>query len=144
MPDWPWSIPIWRCGEPFAPRFEWDSGAAYFDQSMKDALLPPENGDYKHFKAKVVSHPSPKELLVSVDDPAGDATLEFALPLRGTIAAGQEIEFSGVARKLYAVALQRALHGRPESGQRPARTLIQGRVQSGQRYVPAAVAATSA
>jgi hypothetical protein len=37
-------------------------------------------------------------LLVSVDDPAGDATLEFALPLRGTIAAGQEIEFSGVAQ----------------------------------------------
>jgi tetratricopeptide (TPR) repeat protein len=74
-----------------------DAGAEYFEQSMKGALLPPENGNFKHFKAKVVSRPNPKELLVSVDDPAGDATLVFALPLRGVIEPGLEIEFSGVA-----------------------------------------------
>lgn len=76
---------------------EGDSAAAYFDQSLKGALVPPETGDFKRFKAKVVSRPGPKELLVSVDDPAGDATLLFAVPLKGTISPGLEIEFAGVA-----------------------------------------------
>ncbi len=85
-------LALWRL---IRTTLEGDGGASYFDQSMKDALLPPQNGDFKHFKAKVVSQPNPKELLVSVDDPVGDATLVFAAPLRGKIDAGLEVEFSG-------------------------------------------------
>ena len=72
-----------------------DGGASYFEQSMKAALLPPPAGDFKQFKAKVVSQPSPKELLVNVDNAAGDVTLVFAAPLRGKVDAGTDIEFSG-------------------------------------------------
>lgn len=87
-------IALWRR---IRTSLESDTGAEYFQQSMKGALLPPDNGDFKRFKAKVVSRPNPKELLVSIDDPAGDATLVFAAPLKGTISADAEIEFSGVA-----------------------------------------------
>jgi tetratricopeptide (TPR) repeat protein len=87
-------LALWRL---IRASLQGDSGAAYFEQSMKGALLPPESGEFKHFKAKVVSRPNPKELLVSVDDAAGDATLVFALPLRGAIEPGQELEFTGVA-----------------------------------------------
>jgi tetratricopeptide (TPR) repeat protein len=87
-------LALWRL---IRTTLEGDSGASYFDQSMKDAVLPPESGDFKRFKAKVISRPNPKELLVSVEDPAGDATLEFATPLKGTIEPGLQIEFAGVA-----------------------------------------------
>ena len=59
-------LALWRL---LRTTLEGDSGANYFEQSMKAALLPPETGDFKRFKATVVSHPNPKELLVSVDDP---------------------------------------------------------------------------
>jgi hypothetical protein len=86
-------IALWRL---IRTTLEGDGGPAYFDQSMKSALLPPQSGEFKQFKAKVVSQPTPKELLVSVDDPTGDATLVFAAPLRGKIDPGAEVQFSGV------------------------------------------------
>ena len=48
------------------------------------------------FNAKVVSQPSPKELLVNVDNLAGDATLKFETPLKGTIDPGTAFKFKGV------------------------------------------------
>ena len=48
------------------------------------------------FTAKVVSQPSPKELLVNVDNPAGDATLKFENPLKGTVDPGTAFKFKGV------------------------------------------------
>jgi tetratricopeptide (TPR) repeat protein len=86
-------LALWRL---IRTTLEGDGGPAYFDEHMKTSLIPPAEGAFKHFKAKVISQPSPKELLVSVEDPAGDATLVFAAPLRGKIDPGAELEFSGV------------------------------------------------
>jgi tetratricopeptide (TPR) repeat protein len=86
-------LALWRL---LRSTLEGDSGPSYFEQSMKAALLPPESGGFKRFKAKVVSRPNPKELLVSVEDPSGDATLVFSAPLRGTLEPGLQLEFAGV------------------------------------------------
>ena len=48
------------------------------------------------FKAKVVSQTSPKELLVSIDELVGDATIKFDEPLKGEIAGGTEMQFKGI------------------------------------------------
>jgi TolA-binding protein len=86
-------LALWRL---LRTTLESDAGAAYFDDKLKGALIPPPGGDFKKFKAKVVSQTSPKELLVSVDGAAGDAALVFAAPLRAKVEAGTEVEFSGV------------------------------------------------
>src|SRR5262249_48945184 len=86
-------IALWRL---LRTTLQGDSGAAYFEQNMKGAQLPPQNGEFKLFKAKVVAQPNPKEVLVSVDNEAGDATLVLATPLRGKIEPGTELEFSGL------------------------------------------------
>lgn len=75
-------------------------GDAYF-ANLKDVGFPPPASDaYKGpamFKAKVVSQPSPKEILVSVDNvPTGDALLKFDDNIKGDIPAGTEIQFKGV------------------------------------------------
>jgi hypothetical protein len=71
-------------------------GDTYFMQ-IKDAEVPPAGqADFTMFQAKVISQPSPKELLVNVDSPAGDATLKFENALKGTIEAGTAIKFKGV------------------------------------------------
>lgn len=73
-------------------------GDMYFTQ-IKDAEIPPAGqAGFTMFSAKVVSQPSPKELLVAVDNPAGDATLEFETPLKGTIDAGTDMKFKGVLK----------------------------------------------
>jgi len=66
-------------------------GDGYFKQQLEGAELPSLDG-------KVVSQPSAHELIVNVDDPAGDARLQFLLALKGTIAAGTSVHFRGVAR----------------------------------------------
>jgi hypothetical protein len=66
-------------------------GDRYFKQQLEGAELPRLDG-------KVVSQPSAHELIVNVDDPAGDARLQFLLALKGTIAAGTSVHFRGVAR----------------------------------------------
>jgi hypothetical protein len=70
-------------------------GDTYFTQ-IKDAAVPPEAGTFTMFRAKVVSQPSPKELLVNVDNLAGDATIKFENPLKGTIDPGTAMKFKGV------------------------------------------------
>ena len=71
-----------------------DGGDAYFAQ-VKDSQIPPQDGAFKMFPAKVVSQ-SGKELVVSVDNGAGDATLKFENPLKGTIDPGTAFMFKGV------------------------------------------------
>jgi hypothetical protein len=71
-------------------------GSTYFAQ-IKDAAVPPAGqAGFTMFRAKVVSQPSPKELLVNVDNLAGDATLKFENPLKGTIDPGTMLKFKGV------------------------------------------------
>jgi len=70
-------------------------GDAYFAM-IKDSAVPPEGGGFTMFRAKVVSQPSPKELLVNVDNLAGDATLKFENPLKGTVDPGTPFKFKGV------------------------------------------------
>lgn len=75
-----------------------DGGEKYFNDSVKDALIPPQTGDFKQFKAKVVSMENPKEIVVSVDDadgPNGDATLVFETPIKTKLDPGAELEFAG-------------------------------------------------
>jgi len=68
-------------------------GDDYFTSSLKDVGLPPPPGD---FGATVVSALSSKELLVSVDNAAGDARLKFDENIKGDIPAGTAIRFRGV------------------------------------------------
>lgn len=71
-------------------------GAMYF-MMIKDSEVPPAGqAGFTMFRAKVVSQPSPKELLVNVDNAAGDATLKFETPLKGTVDPGTEFKFKGV------------------------------------------------
>lgn len=74
-------------------------GDMYFMQ-IKDSEVPPAGQPFTMFKAKVLSQPSPKELLVNVDNLAGDATLEFENPLKGTIDPGTDIQFKGVVKAM--------------------------------------------
>jgi tetratricopeptide (TPR) repeat protein len=71
-------------------------GAAYFNSSMKDALLPT-------FKGKVVSMTpalKPKTIVLAMDDGSnntiGDATLKFDAALPGKVDAGTELTFEGI------------------------------------------------
>jgi hypothetical protein len=71
-------------------------GATYFGQ-IKDSAVPPEGqAGFTMFRAKVISQPSPKELLVNVDNIAGDATLKFETALKGTVDPGTAFKFKGV------------------------------------------------
>ncbi len=69
-------------------------GQAYFDM-IKGSAVPPA-GDFTMFNAKVISQPSPTELLVNVDNLGGDATLKFEMPLKGTVDQGTAFKFKGV------------------------------------------------
>ncbi len=70
-------------------------GDAYFAM-IKGSAPPPPDAGFTMFRAKVISQPSPKELLVNVDNVAGDATLKFENALKGTIDPGTAIKFKGV------------------------------------------------
>lgn len=88
-------IKLWRT---LRDALKADGGDAYFNANVKDALLPPAEGPFKAFKGRVVSMPSPKEIIVAVDEsdgPAGDATLMFETPVRGTVEPGTELTFAG-------------------------------------------------
>ncbi len=71
-------------------------GDNYFTSSAKDTEFPGGANGVMMFRAKVVSQPMPNELLVTVDNPMGDATLKFDSPLKGTVDAGTEFMFKGV------------------------------------------------
>jgi len=76
------------------------NGAAYFESSVKSALLPGGVNGVKRFRAKLVAAKpakNPKELVLSLEDPAGDITLTiFEEPLAGSAPIGTELEFEGV------------------------------------------------
>ncbi len=78
-----------------------DGGAAYFENSMKGALLPGGANGVQKFKGILVSmNPAvrPKELVLAIEKPdSGDVTLKLDGALPGKMEPGGEIEFDGVA-----------------------------------------------
>lgn len=68
--------------------------------NLQGVGLPPAQGDtYKGppmFKGAVVSQPSPKTILLNIDDPKGDAILKFDDNIKGEIPAGTTLQFKGV------------------------------------------------
>ncbi len=88
-------IKLWRV---LRDALKADGGEAYFNQNVKDALIPPQEGEFKQFKGKLVSMENPKELVVAVDDtdgPNGDATLVFETAIKGKLEPGADISFAG-------------------------------------------------
>ncbi len=75
-------------------------GDAFFTDHLQGVALPPPPSDtYKGgamFKATVVSVPSPKQILVNMDNGAGDAILKFEETIKGEIPTGTTIQFKGV------------------------------------------------
>lgn len=70
-------------------------GPAYFEKNLKGAEVPGGAGNVKQFSGKVVSA-SGKDVVVAVDNAAGDATLHFETPLRGKVEVGTDVQFDGV------------------------------------------------
>ena len=66
-----------------------------FFQRIKDCRIPPE---HQRFSGNVVSQPSPNELIVDVDNPAGDAILRFPAAVKRPVAVGAPVHFEGVVR----------------------------------------------
>jgi len=88
-------IKLWRV---LRDALKAEGGEKYFTDNVKDALIPPQDGEFKQFKGKVVSMENPKEIVVAVDDtdgPTGDATLVFDAPIKGKLDPGAEIGFAG-------------------------------------------------
>lgn len=75
-------------------------GDSFFNATLKDVVFPPSAGDaYKGppmFRGIVVSVPTPQQILVNVDNAAGDALLHFDGKIKGDIPAGTAIRFKGV------------------------------------------------
>ncbi len=70
------------------------SGDTYFETNMKDALVPRLKG-----KLVAVSPASkPKELILAIENSAGDVTLKLDGALPGKMEPGGEIEFEGIAK----------------------------------------------
>lgn len=70
------------------------SGDTYFETNMKDALVPLLKG-----KLVAMSPASkPKELVLAIENSAGDVTLKLDGALPGKMEPGGEIEFTGIAR----------------------------------------------
>jgi Tfp pilus assembly protein PilF len=74
-------------------------GDTYFMQIKGSEIPPQEGADFKKFTAKVVMQTSPKELLLNLDNAAGDVTLRFENALKGTIEPGTEVKFKGVVEE---------------------------------------------
>lgn len=76
-------------------------GQQYFDQKMKDALLPGGVKDITRFKGRLISMTPaarPKELVLAIENPnVGDVRLKLDTPLTGRMDRGTEISFEGVA-----------------------------------------------
>jgi len=77
-----------------------DGGAAYFENSMKGALLPGGANGVTKFKGKLVygTAARPKELVLGIEKAdVADVTLKLDGALPGKMDPGGEIEFEGVA-----------------------------------------------
>ena len=77
--------------------------ADQFFDSAKGAAFPGKDPNDKekdmHWKGKIVSMTPairPKTLVLAVQNPAGDVTLKFEMPLPGKMDVGSELEFWGV------------------------------------------------
>jgi tetratricopeptide (TPR) repeat protein len=70
------------------------SGDTYFETNMRDALVPRLKG--KLVAASPAS--KPKELILAIENSAGDVTLKLDGPLPGKMEPGGEIEFEGIAK----------------------------------------------
>jgi tetratricopeptide (TPR) repeat protein len=70
------------------------SGDTYFETNMRDALVPRLKG--KLVAASPAS--KPKELILSIENSAGDVTLKLDGALPGKMEPGGEIEFEGIAK----------------------------------------------
>jgi tetratricopeptide (TPR) repeat protein len=70
------------------------SGDTYFETNMKDALVPRLKGRL------VATTPAskPKELILAIENSAGDVTLKLDGALPGKMEPGGEIEFEGIAK----------------------------------------------
>ena len=91
-------IKLWRV---LRDALKADGGEAYFNEHVKDALIPPQEGDFKQFKGKVVSMDNPKEIVLVIDDtdgPNGDATLVYMAAIKRKLDPGAELSFSGAPR----------------------------------------------
>jgi len=69
-------------------------GDTYFETNMKDALVP-------RLKGKLVAAApasKPKELVLAIENSAGDVTLKLDGALPGKMEPGGEIEFEGIAK----------------------------------------------
>jgi tetratricopeptide (TPR) repeat protein len=70
------------------------TGDTYFETNMKDALVP-------RLKGKLVAMSpasKPKELVLAIENSAGDVTLKLDGTLPGKMEPGGEIEFEGIAK----------------------------------------------
>ncbi|HOK45435.1 MAG TPA: tetratricopeptide repeat protein [Bryobacteraceae bacterium] len=78
-----------------------EDGAQYFEGSMKDALVPPE--DQPAFTGHVISQDgtrAARSVVLGISDPnTPEVTLKFETPLPGVAAPGTKIQFRGVARE---------------------------------------------
>jgi tetratricopeptide (TPR) repeat protein len=70
------------------------AGDTYFETKMKDALVPRLKGKLVAMTPAV----KPKELVLAIENPAGDVTLKIDGTLPGKMEPGGEIEFEGIAR----------------------------------------------
>lgn len=77
------------------------SGEQYFEQGMKDALVPPENE--RPLRGKLVRHSpakNPKELVLALsDDHTPEVTIRLEEPLMGAAEPGTVIQFRGVPKQ---------------------------------------------
>jgi hypothetical protein len=70
------------------------AGQTYFETNMKDALVPRLKGKLVAMTPAV----KPKELILSIENSAGDVTLKLDGALPGKMEPGAELEFEGIAR----------------------------------------------
>ncbi len=77
------------------------NGPAYFESSVKGALLPGGAGGVTKFKGKLISMTppkAPKQLVLGITDASTpEVTLNLDEALAGTAPVGTELEFEGVA-----------------------------------------------
>jgi hypothetical protein len=79
-----------------------DGGDAFFEMSMKGALLPGGANGVMKFKGKIISmtpETKPKQIILALEQPnVPDVTLELSEALPGKMDPGAELQFEGVAK----------------------------------------------
>jgi len=79
-----------------------DGGDAFFEMSMKGALLPGGANGVMKFKGKIISmtpETKPKQIVLGLEQPnVPDVTLELSEALPGKMDPGAELQFEGVAK----------------------------------------------